>query len=139
MYSNNSPSFRKDLWNFCFVFLSGSKRWLLSLRSLFDGACPPTPRRGSGPDHSRMGSNLSTRLGLSVLYFVILCDPSWFFGHTPRQTHPRTQPVVGVISDHREGQGQRSFFLAAGTIIMAASLALLPAAGAVCRHLAGSR
>eukprot|EP00903_Cladosiphon_okamuranus_P005670 g5633.t1 len=48
------------------------------------------------------------------------------------------QPVVGVISDHREGQGQRSFFLAAGTIIMAASLALLPAAGAVCRHLAGN-
>ncbi|CAM9446239.1 unnamed protein product [Ectocarpus sp. 4 AP-2014] len=46
-------------------------------------------------------------------------------------------PVVGVISDHREGQGQRSFFFAAGTIIMAASLALLPAAGAVCRHLTG--
>ncbi|CAB1116653.1 unnamed protein product [Ectocarpus sp. CCAP 1310/34] len=46
-------------------------------------------------------------------------------------------PVVGVISDHREGQGQRSFFFAVGTIIMAASLALLPAAGAVCRHLTG--
>ncbi|CAN0043808.1 unnamed protein product, partial [Ectocarpus fasciculatus] len=46
-------------------------------------------------------------------------------------------PVVGVMSDHREGQGQRSFFFAAGTIVMAASLALLPAAGAVCRHLTG--
>ncbi|CAM9864902.1 unnamed protein product [Scytosiphon promiscuus] len=47
------------------------------------------------------------------------------------------QPVVGVISDHREGQGQRSFFFAAGTIVMAASLALLPAAGAVCSRLSG--
>ncbi|CAM9724515.1 unnamed protein product [Hapterophycus canaliculatus] len=47
------------------------------------------------------------------------------------------QPVVGVISDHREGQGQRSFFFATGTVVMAASLALLPAAGAVHSLLAG--
>ncbi|CAM9311467.1 unnamed protein product [Pylaiella littoralis] len=47
------------------------------------------------------------------------------------------QPAVGVISDHRDGQGQRSFFFATGTVVMAASLVLLPAAGVVCRHLSG--
>ncbi|CAM9569662.1 unnamed protein product, partial [Sphacelaria rigidula] len=45
------------------------------------------------------------------------------------------QPIIGVISDHREGQGQRSIFFAAGAGVMATSLALLPAAGAVTRCL----
>ena len=44
------------------------------------------------------------------------------------------QPVIGVISDHREGQGQRSFFFAGGAAVMAASLALLPAVGSVWRR-----
>eukprot|EP00904_Undaria_pinnatifida_P013853 jgi/Undpi1/9599/HiC_scaffold_27.g12055.m1 len=48
------------------------------------------------------------------------------------------QPAIGVISDHREGQGQRSFFFAGGAAVMAASLALLPAAGAVWRRLGAS-
>lgn len=78
----------------------------------------------------------------SAFCFFGLCAPSLFRPTTPHSTSPNadpTQPVVGVMSDHREGQGQRSFFLAAGTIIMAASLALLPAAGSVCRRLAGGR
>lgn len=50
---------------------------------------------------------------------------------------PPPQPVIGVISDHREGPGQRSIFFAGGSIVMALSLAVLPAAGAITRRLFG--